>query len=361
MTGEDKLQKIRARIDQIDEQIEALISERAECAREVAAIKAQSGQGADFYRPEREAQVLSTVLARNSGPLGNEAMARVFREIMSACLALQHPMKIAYLGPEGTYTQGAVYKHFGHAVEAAPLAAIDEVFREVEAGSVDFGVVPIENSTEGAIDHTLDMFMNSPLKICSEIDLRIHHNLLGKAADLSGVRRVYAHQMAHSQCREWLESNLGGVERIPVSSNAEAARRASEEADAAAIAGQVAAEIYELRVLAANIEDEPDNTTRFLVIGQQIPQPSGRDKTSLLVSTPNKPGALFRLLKPLSEHGISMTRIESRPSRRAMWDYVFFVDIEGHIQNPKVKKALTALETEAAMVKILGSYPCALL
>lgn len=352
----DELRAIRDRIDDIDARIQELVTARARCALEVAAIKHARGDES-FYRPEREAQVLQTVLARNTGPLPDDVLVRLFQEIMSACLALQRPMTIAYLGPEGTFTESAVYKRFGHAAVTRPLAAIDEVFREVEAGAADFGVVPIENSSEGAVDHTLDMFLGSPLKICSEIELRIHHNLMGRAGGLDGVRKVFAHQMALAQCREWLDAHLAGVPREAVSSNAEAARRARDDAEAAAIAGLHAAEVYGLDILARNIEDEPDNTTRFLVIGRSIPGPSGRDKTSLLVSTANRPGALHRLLAPLAGHGISMTRIESRPSRRGMWDYVFFIDIVGHCRDPKVAQALAALEQEAAMLKVLGSYP----
>lgn len=356
MAGKDELKCIRDRIDQIDEQLQALISERARCALEVAAIKHARGDDV-FYRPEREAQVLQTVAARNTGPLDTEVLVRLFREVMSACLALQRPTTVAYLGPEATFTESAVRKHFGHAVGARPLAAIDEVFREVEAGAADFGVVPIENSSEGAVDHTLDMFMASPLKICSEIELRIHHNLMGTMPALGEVRRVCAHQMALAQCREWLDAHLAGVEREAMSSNAEAARRARAGQGVAAIAGEHAAEVYGLGLLARNIEDKPDNTTRFLVIGRRIPEPSGRDKTSLLVSTANRPGALYRLLAPFAEHGISMTRIESRPSRRGMWDYVFFIDVTGHCRDAGVAAAIAALEQEAAMVKVLGSYP----
>ncbi|MDX1250940.1 MAG: prephenate dehydratase [Gammaproteobacteria bacterium] len=356
----DALKTIRERIDRLDEQIQKLISERAACAQEVAHLK-NGGEEADFYRPEREAQVLRNVIARNAGPLSGEEMARLFREIMSACLALEQPMKIAFLGPEGTFTQAAALKHFGHSVTTVPLGAIDEVFREVESGAAHYGVVPVENSTEGVVNHTLDMFLASPLRICGEVELRIHHNLLGKLDDIAGVARVYAHQQALAQCREWLEGHLAGVEHVAVSSNAEAARRAAQETGAAAIASAAAAAIYGLKVLAANIEDEPDNTTRFLVIGRQSPPPSGNDKTSLLLSMRNRPGALHRLLEPLARHGISMTRIESRPSRRGMWDYVFFIDIEGHGQDPAVAKALQALGDEAAMLKVLGSYPGAVL
>ena len=361
MGDDKKLRDIRSRIDEIDRQLQALITERARCAGEVARLKEITEDGSEYYRPEREAQILRTVVARNEGPLPDEDMARLFREIMSACLALQRPMKVAYLGPEGTFTQAAVFKHFGHAVRTVALSAIDEVFREVESGAAHYGVVPIENSTEGAVNHTLDMFMISDLRICSEVELRIHHNLLSQARALTDIERIYAHQMALAQCREWLDANLPHVDRQAVNSNAEAARLAAAHANSGAIAGDAAAEIYGLRILAPNIEDRPDNTTRFLVIGRQMPAPSGSDKTSLLVSAVNKPGALYRLLQPLATHDISLSRIESRPSRQGMWEYVFFIDIEGHVQEEKVAAALRALEEEAAMVKILGSYPCAVI
>jgi len=361
MSDTDKLQAIRTRIDQLDEQIQALISERARCAEEVARQKNIVGDNSAYYRPEREAEILRTVIARNEGPLADEEIARLFREIMSACLALQHPMTVAYLGPEGTYTQAAVYKQFGHSVDCRPLAAIDEIFREVEAGAVHYGVVPIENSSEGIVSHTLDMFLNSPLQICSEVEMRIHHCLLASSADIGQIREIRAHQQALAQCREWLDANLPGIPRNAVSSNAEAARLAMTENGVAAIAGEAAAGIYQLKVVASNIEDEPDNTTRFLVIGRKMPAPSGKDKTSLLLSTPNQPGALQALLTPLAQSGISMTRIESRPSRRGTWDYVFFIDIEGHVDDPAVAAVLQTLEQKAAMLKVLGSYPRAVI
>ena len=356
----DKLKAVRERIDRLDEQIQMLINERARCAKEVAELKS-NGDAVSFYRPEREAEVLRKVIARNQGPLSGEEMARLFREIMSACLALEQPLRIAYLGPEGTFTQAAALKHFGHSVSTTAHNAIDEVFRDVEAGECQYGVVPVENSTEGVVTHTLDMFLNSPLKIVGEVQLRIHHNLLGRNDGLAAVRRVYAHQQALGQCREWLDEHMAGVERFAVSSNAEAARRVVAETDAAAIASREAADIYGLRLIASNIEDEPDNTTRFLVIGREAVARSGRDKTSLLVSAPNRPGALHELLAPFAQHGISMTRIESRPSRRGVWEYVFFVDIEGHASDPTVGKALEQLGAEAAMLKVLGSYPRAVL
>ncbi len=252
-------------------------------------------------------------------------------------------------------------KHFGRSIDTVPLGAIDEVFREVEAGNAHYGVVPVENSTEGVVSHTLDMFLNSPLKICGEVELRIHHHLLSLTPGLKKVKRVYAHQQALAQCREWLDAHLPGVERVAVSSNADAARRAASENGAAAIAAESTAEIYHLGSLASNIEDEPNNTTRFLVIGQHSVAPSGNDKTSLLVSAPNRPGALYQLLGPFARHDISMTRIESRPSRRGTWEYVFFIDVEGHAQNDELAAALRELEQETAMLKVLGSYPKAVL
>ncbi len=362
MSESEQLKVVRDRIDALDEQIQKLINKRAECAMDVARIKqASNDEEVNFYRPEREADVLRRVQERNKGPLGGEEVARLFREIMSACLALEQPMRIAYLGPAGTFTQAAALKHFGHSVTTVPLMAIDEIFREVESSAAHYGVVPIENSTEGVVNHTLDTFINSPLKICGEVELRIHQNLLGQMACIDQVKRIYSHQQSLAQCREWLDANLPGVPRIPVSSNADAASRVKNEADSAAIAGELAGEQYGLNVIAANIEDKPDNTTRFLMIGQQSTMRSSRDKTSLLLSSRNLSGALHSLLAPFARHGISMNRIESRPSRRGMWDYVFFVDIEGHQDEPKVAKALAELEKEAVMVKVLGSYPCAVL
>ena len=356
------LAQVRERIDQLDQQIHQLINERAECAQAVAEIKLSSGDTeADFYRPEREAQVLRKVLDRNKGPLSSEEMARLFREIMSACLALEQPMRIAFLGPEGTYTHDAALKHFGHSVNTVPHSAIDEIFRDVEAGFSHYGVVPIENSTEGVVNHTLDMFLNSPLRISGEVELRIHHCLLTKSGDLAKAKKICAHQQALAQCREWLDENLPDLPRIAVNSNAMAAKMAVDDQDVVAIASKAAAEIYNLDVIASNIEDEPDNTTRFLIIGRQAPAHSGKDKTSLLLSTPNRPGGLNNLLKPLADADISMTRIESRPSRRAMWEYVFFIDIEGHKDDQNVATALDALGREASILKVLGSYPVAVL
>jgi chorismate mutase/prephenate dehydratase len=351
--------EIRRRIDAIDEQIQALINDRARLAREVGASK-QASATIEFYRPEREAEVLRQVLARNRGPLKDEEMLRLFREIMSACLAQQEPLKVAFLGPEGTFTHAAVTRHFGHSVRALPLPDIGDVFHEVESGSADFGVVPIENSTEGTVRHTLDMFMSSPLKICGEVELAIRHHLLGRMRSLEDVRRVCAHGQALAQCRATLDGILPGIEKISVSSNAEGARRARDESGTAAIASEVAAQIYGLETLVAEIEDRPDNTTRFHVVGRTLLAPSGRDKTTILMSIADteSPGALHRLLEPLARYGVSMTRIESRPSRQRKWHYVFFADLDGHATDPRVAAALEELARTASLFKVLGAYPC---
>jgi chorismate mutase/prephenate dehydratase len=357
MSEAERLQSLREEIDTLDRQLQTLIAERARCAQQVGAIKRAAGATGNFYRPEREAQVLRRVIEANHGPLSSEEMARLFREIMSACLALEEPLKIAFLGPEGTFTQAAALKHFGKSIRSIPLRAIDEVFREVEAGSADYGVVPVENSTEGVVNHTLDMFLQSPLRICGEVQLRINHHLITHATELTAIRQIYSHRQSLAQCREWLDANLPRVEQIEVSSNGEAALRVRDEVDAAAIAGQGAADIYQLPTLVRNIEDEPNNTTRFLIIGAQPIAPSGDDKTALLVASLNRPGALFNLLEPLARNNVSMTRIESRPSRRGMWDYVFFIDLDGHIQDAPVAMALTELCKQASLFRVLGSYP----
>ena len=356
----DKLIQLRDKIDVLDEKIQSLITERAKIAEAVAIAKQDVGNTV-FYRAEREAQVLRNVMARNEGPLSNEEMARLFREIMSACLALERVMKIAFLGPEGTFTQAAALKHFGHSVQTLPMTTIGDVFREVESGNSSYGVVPVENSTEGVINYTLDEFMVSSLNICGEVDLRIHHSLLGNVESISDVKKVYSHRQSLAQCRKWLDTNLTNVEQIDVSSNAEAARLASKEKNAVAIAAETAAAIYKLKTIATNIEDEPDNTTRFLIIGKRGVAASGVDKTSLLLSANNKSGSLYAMLEPLAKNDISMTRIESRPSREGMWNYVFFIDIEGHVEDSNVAKAIAELKQAASVVKVLGSYPKAVL
>ncbi len=361
--GDDPLVALRGKIDAVDERIQDLIAERAHFAKEVGIVKGLT-RTAEFYRPEREAQVLRRVVERNKGPLRDEEMVRLFRELMSACLAQEEPLKVAYLGPEGTFTQSAVLKHFGHSVHALSVPTIDEVFHEVESGTADFGVAPIENSSEGTVNiHTLDMFLTSPLKICGEIELRIHQHLLGRMADLKDIKRVCSHPQSLAQCRSWLAQHLPDVEKVPVASNAEAARRARDEEGTAALAGEAAAGVYGLKILFHTVEDRDDNTTRFVVVGRKLLPPSGNDKTSVLVSTKEteEAGVLLQLLAPLSKHGVSMTRIESRPSRKRKWDYVFFLDLDGHAEDAPVRKALDEMKTKASLFKVLGAFPKAVL
>jgi chorismate mutase/prephenate dehydratase len=363
----EQLMGLRHDIDVIDAAIHGLINKRAALALRVAEVKKKHGDSAEngevvFYRPEREAQVLRDVMARNEGPLGDEAVARLFREIMSSCLAIEQKMTIAYLGPEGTFTHAAALKHFGGSVKTVALSTIDEVFREVEAGAANYGVVPVENSSEGMVNHTLDSFMNSSLRICGEVTLRIHHHfLMSDGSKPEQVTRVYSHQQSLAQCRQWLDSHWPKVERIAVNSNAEAAKRTKEEWHAAAIAGDTAAELYGLTKYAENIEDHPDNTTRFLIIGQQVVKSSGDDKTSLIVSTKDRPGALYQLLGHFQDLGVNLTRIETRPDKSRTWAYVFFIDFEGHEQDESVKNVLNRLEKASVQLKLLGSYPKAVL
>lgn len=358
--GSIDLAAMRQRIDDVDSQIQALINERARYAQQVGISKGKLASAVDYYRPEREAEVLRAVLARNDGPLRDEEMLRLFREIMSACLAQQEPLKVGFLGPEGTFTQTAVYKHFGHSVRALPFGTIDEVFQEVESGAADFGVVPIENSTEGTVNNTLDMFLTSPLKISGEIELRIEQHLLGRMDSLQTIKRVCAHEQALAQCRGWLREYLPDVELIGVSSNAVGARRARDEADTAAIGSDTAADVYDLNILVNNIEDSADNATRFLVIGRKLLAASGEDKTTILVSTSDTgagAGVLHTLLQPFSETGVNITRIESRPSRKQNWDYVFFLDLDGHAEEKPLSAALAKLEEISSLFRILGAYP----
>ncbi len=360
--ADQSLNHIRKDIDEVDAKIQALINQRAKLAAQVRQAKGDLDEASAYYRPDREAQVLRKVVERNQDDdgLNDSVMLRVFREIMSACLAQQEPMRIAYLGPEGTFTQQAVYRQFGHSVSAIAQPSIEDVFLQVQAAEADFGVVPVENSTQGIVSHTLDMFLHSDIKIAAEVELRIHQHLLTHVKSLDQVQRVYAHQQSLAQCKHWLAANLPNAELIGVSSNAEAARRVRQMDDAAAIAGRHASEVYSLPVLFGNIEDHVDNTTRFLVLGRSLLPPSGDDKTTLLVAGSDGPGALFKMIEPLSRHGVNMSRIESRPSRQGRWDYVFFIDLDGHIDDEPLQRAMAELETEARLVKVLGSYPRAI-
>jgi chorismate mutase/prephenate dehydratase len=299
------------------------------------------------------------VVDRNQGPLSNEEMVRLFREIMSACLAQQEPLKIGYLGPEGTFSEQAVRKHFGHSSHGLPLGSIEEVFQEVEAGHADFGMVPVENSGQGTIQVTLDMFLTSDLKICGEVELRVHQYLLSRSGHMEDIERVYSHPLSLAQCKAWLRQHLPDAELVPVASNAEAARRARKADDAAAIAGESAGLVYGLKPLAGPIEDRPDNTTRFLVLGRELFPPSGNDRTSFLVFVNDQPGSLAHVLGPLAKHKVTMNRIESRPAHAGKWVYSFFIDVGGHVEDASVRAALDEMSPFASQIKILGSYPVA--
>lgn len=358
---EDSLIQIRQQIDALDRQLLELISDRARLAQQIAKLKAAASETSAYYRPDREASVLKKVIEHNQGPLSDEEMARLIREVMSACLALEQRLQVAFLGPSGTFTEEAAYKHFGHSIQTLATASIDDVFREVESDNANYGVVPIENSTQGIVNSTLDMFLESTLSIVGEVELRVHQHLLSNTAKLSDIQVLYSHQQSLAQCKKWLETNLPGVKRVPVSSNADAAKRAANEENAAAIASETAAGVYGLNILNKKIEDSPDNTTRFLIIGKQEVEPTEDDKTTLLISARNKPGALYSLLQPLAKNNVSMTRIESRPSHCVNWEYVFFLDLEGHIKNDTIKNCVAELKAEADLFKVLGSYPRAVL
>jgi chorismate mutase/prephenate dehydratase len=346
---------LRRQIDSVDDELASLIEKRAALAKRIGELKG----GGPAYRPEREAEVLRNASSK-ARLLAPERITAVFREIVSACRGLEEAIRVSYLGPEGTFSEQAVRKHFGRAVEGRPHASVDDAFRAAESGECQFTVVPAENSTEGVVGRTLDLLVGTPLRICGEIELRVQQNLLSNG-DMKAIRKVYSHSQSLAQCNGWLGKNLPGVERVPVASNAEAAQRAAGEAGAAAIAGELAGERYGLTALARSIEDSPDNTTRFLVLGSIESGPSGRDRTSLVMSAENRPGAVHALLTPLAENGVSMTRIESRPSRArtALWEYMFFIDVEGHQKDEKVARAIAALGGRAPFLKILGSYPVA--
>lgn len=353
------LAKVRRQIDDIDKQIYHLISQRGNIAKQVGEIKKQHDDPI-FYRPEREAQVLRRITEDNDSVLDDHSVAQIFRDIMTACLAVQKKMTIAYLGPQGTFSQQAAEKHFGRAVTKLSSPTIDRVFREVKAGNAHYGVVPIENSTNGIVNLTLDALMESSLTICGEIEIPIHQHLLSQQPDKTQITKIYSHEQSLAQCRDWLDSSMPNVERIAVSSNGEAARLATLEPTAAAIAGDIAADTYELGKVTQNIENNPQNTTRFLIIGKQKTASSGRDKTSLLIATPHSPGSLIDLIQPFTENNINLTLIESRPYQQRNWSYLFFIDIEGHHDDDDVQKALALLGSKPIMLTVLGSYPRAL-
>ena len=354
----DKLKPLREQIDAIDAQILDLLSRRGRLAQEVGHVKAETD--APVFRPEREAQVLRGVAERNGGPLNSHDLQTIFREVMSACRALEKRVTVAYLGPAGTFSEQAVYQQFGRAVEGLPCASIDEVFRATEAGSADFGVVPVENSSEGAVNRTLDLMLATTTVISGEVSIPVHHSLMSKNGGMDGVTLICAHSQALAQCQVWLNLHYPNIERRAVASNAEAALQASRDPALAAIASDMAGEQYGLGVVQAHIQDDPHNRTRFVVIGQHATTPSGKDRTSLVLAVPNRAGAVYNLLAPLAKHGVSMSRFESRPARTGAWEYYFYVDIEGHRQDPAVASALAELQDNAAFFKLLGSYPVGL-
>jgi chorismate mutase/prephenate dehydratase len=348
------LRKLRRRIDDLDRKITGLLNARAKISLDIAELKQRSGRS--IYSPDREREVLRKISKVNKGPLNTQAMGSIYREIMSSSLAMNAPLKIAYLGPEATFTHLAALKRFGSQLTYIPCDSISDCFMEVEKGNADYGVVPIENSIEGVISHTLDMFMDSDLKICAQVILDVAHNLLANCR-LDRVKRVYSNPNVFGQCRLWLQNNVPCAELIEVSSTTRAAQIASREKYSACIASSLAAKIYKLKVIASDIQDSPNNITRFMVIGKEDVSPTGYDRTSVMFSVKDRVGALHDMLLPFKKYGINLTKIESRPSKKKAWDYYFFVDMEGHRENRRVKMALAELEGKCNFLKILGSYP----
>jgi chorismate mutase/prephenate dehydratase len=351
----DDINALRDRIDAIDRQLIDLLNQRARLAQGIGAHKHRLGL--PVFRPEREREVIAKVQQGSSGPLLDTGIAAIWREVMSACRALEARQSVAYLGPEGTYSELAARRFFGGSCEFRPCADFDEVLRAHLSGNADYAVLPIENSTEGAVARTLDLLLAHPVHICGEVSLSIHHNLLRRGAGMDGIDAVLAHPQALAQCKQWLDAHLPGVERRAVASNAEGARLAAADPGLAAIAGEQAGELYALYAVATHIQDEAQNRTRFIVVGGAPTQPGPADRTSLILAVPNRAGAVLAMLQPLAAHGVSMTRFESRPARSGAWEYYFYVDIEGHAEQPAVRAALDALRGECAFFKNLGSYP----
>ena len=355
---DDRVKALRDAIDTIDARLVTLLNERAQRAIDVGKLK--HDVGAPVFRPEREAQVLQRAGESNTGPLSRQNITHIFREIISACRALERPLTVAYLGPAGTFSEMAMQQQFGSSVTGLPCATLDDVFRATETGSAELAIVPLENSSEGAVSRTLDLLLATPLAMLAEVSVSVQHNLFTKTGSMEGVTRICAHPQALAQCTGWLNQHWPSLERQPVASNAEAARIASEDVTVAAIAGEPAARHHNVQTVAAQIQDDTHNRTRFAVLGAQARQqspPSAHDKTSLILSVPNKAGAVFQMLSPLAEHGVSMTRFESRPARVGTWEYYFYVDVEGHAEEPEVARALAQLQQACAFYKCLGSYP----
>jgi chorismate mutase / prephenate dehydratase len=350
-----KLPELRQAIDALDDELLKLLNERARLVKEVGTLKAQLKQ--PFYVPERERQILERLQAANAGPFPTEALRPVFSEIISACLSLEHPLRVAFLGPEATFTHMAARSRFGLSARYVPAATVAGVFTEVEKGVADLGVVPIENSTEGVVNSTLDVLIDSELCITAEIATTVSHCLLTRSGTLDGVQKIYSHPQALAQCRQWLSANLPNVAQIEVASTALAARLTRDDPVAAAVASELAGQLYDLKIARKKIEDEVRNVTRFLVVGREPAPATGRDKTSILFSLKDEAGVLFKVLQPLGDAGLNLSRIESRPSRKKLWDYVFFIDVDGHASEPSVQGAIRALEERCQFVKMLGSYP----
>ena len=359
LPADPALQGLRERIDAVDRELLELLNRRAGLALEVGEIKKHDGS--PVFRPEREAQVIAGLKVANPGPLANDSVAPIWREIMSACRALETPLRVAYLGPAGTFSEAAALGYFGTSIVRLPCSSIDEVFRATAAGATGFGVVPVENSTEGVVARSLDLLLTTPLSIIGETSLAVRHNLMRRENSAAGISAVLAHPQALAQCQGWLSTHLPRAERRPVSSNAEGARLASLDPALAAIAAERAAAEFGLHIVAAAIQDEAHNRTRFAIVADPAlhpgPRASGRDCTSLIVSVPNRPGAVHDMLVPLKQHGVSMTRFESRPARSGQWEYHFYIDLEGHPDDPRVTAALRELRSACAFFRLLGAYP----
>ena len=353
---QDELEKLRDRIDSIDEDILDALNRRAEVVLEVACLKREDGT--KFYVPSREQKIVNRLKKLNKGPFPNDALRPLFREIMSASLALEEPLKVAFLGPEATFTHLAALRHFGSSVAFKPHSSIRSVFEMVDTGKAEFGIVPIENSNEGIVSYTLDLFMDYDLKINAEVIQEVSHNLLSKSGDIKKIKKIYSHPQAAAQCRGWLEATLPNTPVLEAASTAKAAEFASDDGKLAAISSELAAKIYDLHFVERNIEDNRRNMTRFLVIAEESPEPTGNDKTSILFSVKDKPGALFDILTPFKKARINLSKIESRPSKRKAWEYIFFVDMSGHFEDKKVSKAIGEVKDSCLFLKILGSYPC---
>lgn len=347
--------ELRKKIDAIDDSILEILNKRAELVKEVGRVKAQGKS--EFYVPNREKEIYERLMRNNKGPFSNESIRAIFREIISASLSLEHPLKIAFLGPQATFTHLACIQQFGLSADFVPVKSIADVFEEVERGGANYGVVPIENSTEGIITHTLDMFVDSNLQIVAEVMLEISHSLLSKSGNIEDIKKVYSHPQAIAQCRNWLAKNLPNVPVMETASTALAAQMVAGDPEAAAIASEFAANIYDLKIVKKRIEDNVNNFTRFLVIGKKSPDRSGSDKTSVMFAVKDEAGALYRMLEPFSEHNINLTKIESRPMKTRAWEYLFFLDMEGHISEPHVKEAIDELSKICLFTKVLGSYP----